>query len=53
VTQATSAIIDQGIGGVGTPDTRRVCPTETTTYTLTASGPGGTVTASVTVMVSR
>ena len=52
VTQAASAIIDQGIGGVGTPDTRRVCPTETTTYTLIASGPGGTVTASVTVMVS-
>ena len=52
VTHATEATIDQGIGGVGTPGTRNVCPAETTTYELTATGPGGTASASATVTVS-
>jgi len=52
VTNATEASIDQGIGGVGTPGTRSVCPTETTTYVLTATGPGGSTTASATVTVT-
>jgi hypothetical protein len=52
VTNATEAVIDQGIGGVGTPGSQEVCPTETTTYVLTATGPGGTATATVTVTVN-
>jgi hypothetical protein len=51
VTGATDASIDQGIGGVGTPGSTSVCPTDTTTYVLTATGPGGTATASTTVTV--
>ena len=38
--------INQGIGGVGTSGTRFVSPTNTTTYTITASGEGGTTTRS-------
>ncbi|MFC2030312.1 FHA domain-containing protein [Chloroflexota bacterium] len=53
VTQATAAFIDQDIGGVGTPGRHSVCPSETTTYTLTAQGPGGVVTAQTTVTVSH
>ena len=49
VTNATAATIDQGIGGVATPGSRQVCPAETTTYILTATGPGGTTSGSVTV----
>jgi hypothetical protein len=51
VTNATQASIDQGIGGVGTPGSTSVCPTGTTTYVLTATGPGGTATASTTLTV--
>jgi hypothetical protein len=51
VTNASAAVIDHGIGGVGTPGSTPVCPTETTTYILTAIGPGGTTTASTTVTV--
>jgi pSer/pThr/pTyr-binding forkhead associated (FHA) protein len=52
VPNASEAVIDPGIGGVGTPGSQTVCPAETTTYVLTASGPGGTTTASATVTVS-
>jgi hypothetical protein len=52
VTNASAAIIDQGIGGVATPGSQNVCPTETTTYVLTATGPGGRTTASTTVTVA-
>lgn len=54
---ATSASIDQGVGpvGVSAPGavwlSTTVHPDVTTTYTLTAVGPGGTATASVTVKV--
>jgi hypothetical protein len=51
VTNATAATIDQGIGGVATPGSRNVCPASTTTYVLTATGVGGTTTASATVTV--
>jgi pSer/pThr/pTyr-binding forkhead associated (FHA) protein len=51
VSHATQAVIDQGIGGVGTPGSSTVCPDQTTTYKLTASGPGGTTMASVTITV--
>jgi pSer/pThr/pTyr-binding forkhead associated (FHA) protein len=52
VTGASSAQVDPDIGGVGTPGDSTVCPTETTTYILTARGPGGTTTASTTISVS-
>lgn len=48
---ATSASIDQGIGGVTLNGSQSVSPTTTTTYTLTATGPGGTATATATVTV--
>ena len=51
VTNATVATIDQGIGDVATPGNQSVCPASTTTYVLTATGPGGTTTASATVTV--
>lgn len=50
---ATQASIDQGIGAV-TPvakGSRSVSPISTTTYTLTASGPGGTAECSAAVTV--
>ncbi|MBM3129356.1 MAG: hypothetical protein FJ009_12120 [Chloroflexi bacterium] len=49
VDNATSVTIDPGIGGVATPDSRVVKPDKTTTYTLTATGCGGTITKQVTV----
>ncbi len=49
---AASAGIDQGIGGVAVPSgTRTVSPATTTTYTLTADGTGGPVSKQVTVTV--
>jgi pSer/pThr/pTyr-binding forkhead associated (FHA) protein len=52
VENATSATIDQGIGGVGTPGSQEVCPGATTTYLLTAQDPEGTTTAETTLYVS-
>jgi hypothetical protein len=52
VTNATSAMIDQGIGGVATPGSVVVKPTKTTTYILTATGCGGATTKQVTVNVT-
>ncbi len=52
VTNATSAVIDHGIGGVSTPGNTSVNPATTTTYTLTATGCGGTATSQVTVTVN-
>jgi len=51
-TNADSAAIDQGIGGVPLSGTTIVSPLETTTYTITATGPGGSSTASVTVAIN-
>ncbi len=51
VSNATEAQIEPDIGGVGTPGQQTVCPIETTTYILTATGPGGTTQASTTVTV--
>ena len=42
VAGAAAAYIDQGIGPVALHDTATISPTATTTYTLTASGTGGT-----------
>ncbi len=52
VSNATSASIDNGIGGVATPGSTSVSPPSTTTYTLTATGCGGVATSQVTVTVN-
>jgi peptidoglycan-associated lipoprotein len=49
---ATSVSLDNGIGAVQNTGNRRVTPSDSTTYILTATGPGGSVTASATVNVS-
>ena len=51
VNNATEASIGPDIGGVGTPGEETVCPLETTSYTLTARGPGGTTQVSTRVTV--
>jgi peptidoglycan-associated lipoprotein len=48
----TGVSIDNGIGTVQNTGTRRVFPSDSTTYTLTATGPGGNTTASATVSVT-
>jgi energy-coupling factor transporter ATP-binding protein EcfA2 len=48
---ASSVTIDQGIGAVRKTNSRAVSPGASTTYTLKATGPGGTAAASVTVTV--
>jgi hypothetical protein len=48
---AGSVGIDQGIGNVGPNGSVNVSPSATTTYTLTATGPGGTATNQTTVIV--
>jgi hypothetical protein len=50
---ASSASIDQGIGGVLLTSNTNVQPTLTTTYTLSASGLGGSDTDGVTVTVNQ
>jgi peptidoglycan-associated lipoprotein len=52
VTEATSVKIDNAIGEVSPNGRRGVYPTATTTYHLTATGPGGTSEADATVTVS-
>jgi hypothetical protein len=49
-TNTTSVSIDNGIGTVVGSGSATAAPTVNTTYTLTASGPGGTITASLTVI---
>ncbi|MEN8136016.1 MAG: pentapeptide repeat-containing protein [Thermodesulfobacteriota bacterium] len=48
---ADTVIIDQGIGAVPDDGTTNISPTETTTYTIIATGLGGTATSSTTVTV--
>ena len=52
ISGATDMSIDNGIGPVQSRGTRQVFPANTTTYTLTAKGPGGSVSRSATVSVS-
>lgn len=52
VDYATSVIIDNNLGGVGTPGSKEVCLGSTTTFLMTASGPGGTTEREVVVNVS-
>jgi outer membrane protein OmpA-like peptidoglycan-associated protein len=51
-TNTSSVAIDQGVGAVDPSGSRKVCPTSTTRYTLTANGPGGTREDSATVNVN-
>lgn len=48
---ASNVVIQPEIGEVTTPGSQEICPRETTSYILTAVGPGGTTTASTTVTV--
>jgi len=50
---ATSVTVDQTIGTVQNTGSRRVFPSQSTTYTLTAAGAGGSTTASATVTVTE
>jgi len=52
-TDATGASIDQGIGNVETSGQRQVCPPDTITYAITATGAGGTATSSATINVTQ
>ena len=52
ITGATDMNIDQGVGPVQSQGSRQVSPNNSTTYTLTARGPGGTDSRSATVTVS-
>ncbi|MFC2015523.1 CARDB domain-containing protein [Chloroflexota bacterium] len=51
VLHATDARIEPDVGGVGTPGSIEICPAETTTYVLVATGPGGETPASTTITV--
>jgi hypothetical protein len=48
-----SVTLEPGFGEVGSPGSRVVKPTKTTTYTLKGTGCGGTTTKQVTVTVSK
>jgi peptidoglycan-associated lipoprotein len=50
--QATDISITPGIGSVAANGTRQVYPSATTTYTLTAGGPGGKDSRTVTVTIA-
>jgi peptidoglycan-associated lipoprotein len=52
VNDATNVQIDNGVGQVSPNGRRAVYPTGTTTYRLTATGPGGTAEETATITVS-
>jgi peptidoglycan-associated lipoprotein len=52
VTNANQITIDNGVGSVQATGSRSVYPNDTTTYTLRANGPGGTLSKSATVTVT-
>lgn len=52
-TGATSVAIDQGVGMQPANGSTTVSPTQTTLYTLTATGPGGQTTSLLTVTVTN
>jgi hypothetical protein len=51
VSNATEARVEPDVGGVATPGSTSVCPSATATYVLTATGAGGTITASLVITV--
>ena len=52
VIDADTISIDPGIGSVGASGSTQVSPTDATTYTITATGLGGTTSADVTITVT-
>lgn len=52
ISNATDMRIDQGIGAVQSSGSRQVFPSQTTTYTLAANGPGGSDSKTATVEVT-
>jgi hypothetical protein len=52
VSNATAVTIDNGVGSLPPSSTITVTPLQTTTYTLTATGPGGLSKSSITVVVA-
>jgi pSer/pThr/pTyr-binding forkhead associated (FHA) protein len=52
VDYATTVSIDNNIGGVASPESREVCLGTTTTFLMTAQGPGGTTEFELAVNVS-
>lgn len=52
VSNATEVTIDHGVGTVQATGTKSVFPTETTTYSLRATGAGGTMNKTATVTVT-
>jgi peptidoglycan-associated lipoprotein len=52
VANATQVAINPGVGNVAANGTQRVCPTSSTTYTLSATGPGGAETATASLNVA-
>ncbi len=50
-TDATDVTIDNGVGAVQPSGSQQITPTESTTYTLTAKGPGGTQSATARITV--
>jgi hypothetical protein len=52
-TNATSVTIDNGVGSQPLSGSTTVTPNLTTTYTLTATGPGGTASSQATVTVTN
>jgi peptidoglycan-associated lipoprotein len=53
VSNSTDVTIDQGVGAVQSQGSRQLSPRRSTTYTLTANGPGGTDSRSVNVTLSN
>jgi peptidoglycan-associated lipoprotein len=51
-TNATSLSLSPGIGTVAAEGTQRVTPQDSTTYTISATGPGGSADANVRITVS-
>jgi OOP family OmpA-OmpF porin len=45
--------IDQGVGSVAASGSKQVCPSASTTYTATASGPGGSATSTALITVNQ
>ncbi len=51
-TNATSLTLNPAVGAVAPEGSSKVSPTESTTYTITATGPGGTADQSIRITVS-
>ena len=49
--ETSNVSINNGVGTVRSTGSQQVTPTSSTTYTLTATGPGGSITSSATVTV--